>query len=271
MSELQSPALDIKVQARYTVLENKQRLGLLKAEAMARTVKEQAYAEKRNAILDATQRLVYTKGYERMTIQDILADVQISSGAFYHYFDSKPAVLEAFIERIGQAVEQPLLPIIHDPHLSAIEKLQGFFDTLDRLRIARKTDVIKMGRVWYTDDNAIVRQKVDEAVIKQRAPLLTVIIHQGIQEGVFMTAYPDQAGEVIMYLLQGMGNTHAKLLLSLEQEGDDLRRVEAIVAVHAAYMEAIERVLGAPSNSLYRTDAEAVNVWVAALRSNDDA
>jgi AcrR family transcriptional regulator len=238
---------------------------------MARTVKKAEYTAKRNQILDAAQRLVYTKGYERMTLQDILADVQISSGAFYHYFDSKPAVLEAFIERIRQAVEQPLLPIVHDPHLSALDKLQRFFDTLDRLRLAHKTDVVKLGRVWYTDDNAIVRQKVDEAVVKQRAPLLTAIVRQGVREGVFTTTYPDQAGEVVLSLLQGMGNTHAKLLLSLEQEGDDLQCIERIVTIHAAYMEAIERVLGAPPHSLYRTDAAAVKVWVAALRGNDQA
>jgi TetR/AcrR family transcriptional regulator, transcriptional repressor for nem operon len=248
---------------------------------MARTVKQEEYTAKRKEILDAAQRLVYTKGYERMTIQDILADVQISSGAFYHYFDSKPAVLEAFIERIRQAVEQPLLPIVHDPHVPALGKFQRFFDTLDRLRIAHKTDVVKLGRIWYTDDNAIVRQKVDEAVVKQRAPLLTEIVRQGIQEGVFTTTYPDQAGEVILSLLLGMGNTHAKLLLSIRQESegatgsrelpciDDI--VGSIVATHAAYMEAIERVLGAPANSFYRTDAEAVNVWVAALRDNDHA
>lgn len=238
---------------------------------MARTVKQEEYTAKRNQIIDAAQRLLYTKGYERMTLQDILADVQISSGAFYHYFDSKPAVLEAFIERIRQEVEQPLLPIVHDPHLSAIEKLQGFFDTLDRLRIAHKSDVIKLGRVWYSDDNAIVRQKVDDAVIVQRAPLLTAIVRQGIQEGVFTTGYPDQASEVILSLLQGMGNAHARLLLALEQEGDDLARVETIVAVHAAYMEAIERVLGAPAYCLYRTDAEAVKVWVAAMRVTNQA
>jgi len=236
---------------------------------MARTVKEQEYAEKRNDILDAAQRLVYSKGYERMTIQDILANLQISNGAFYHYFDSKQAVLEGFIERIRQAVEQPLLPIVHDPHLPALEKFQRFFDTLDRLRIVHKTDVVKLGRIWYSDDNAIVRQKVDEAVVKQRAPLLTEIVRQGIREGVFTTAYPDQAGEVILSLLQGMGNTHARLLLSLEQERDELRCIEAIVTTHAAYMDAIERVVGAPPNSFYRTDAEAVKVWVAALRDND--
>ncbi len=240
---------------------------------MARTVKEQEYAGKRNDILAAAQRLVYTKGYERMTIQDILSELKISSGAFYHYFDSKPAMLEAFIERMHEEAEKPLLPIVHDPHLPALEKLQRFFATLDRLRTAQKTSVVELLRVWYTDDNAIVRQKVDEAIVERRAPLLNVIVHQGIQEGVITTSYPDQAGEVILSLLQGMGNTHARLLLSLEQEDDEQRCIDdivaSIVAAHAAYMDAIERVLGAPSDSLYRADAEAVKVWVAALR--DDA
>ena len=238
---------------------------------MARTVKPEAVAAKRREILDAAQRLVFTKGYEQMSIQDILDDVGISSGAFHHYFDSRKALLEAFVERIKQETEKPLLPIIRDPSLSAIEKLQGFFDTLDRLRIAHKADVVKLMRVWYTDDNAIVRMKVDEAVLQQRAPLLTEIVRQGIGEGSFTIAYPENAGEVLMSLLQGMGNAHARLLLSFEQERDDLSCVEDIVATHAAYMDAIECVLGAPPHSFSRTDAEAVNVWVAALRGNDHA
>ncbi len=238
---------------------------------MARTVKPEAVASKRREILDAAQRLVFTKGYEQMSIQDILDEVRISSGAFHHYFDSRRALLEAFIERIKQEVEKPLLPIIHDPSLSAIEKLQGFFDTLDRLRSAHKADVVKLWRVWYTDGNAIVRLKVDEAVLEQRAPLLTEIVRQGVREGIFTTAYPDQAGEVILSLLQGMGNTHARLFLSLEQEHDDLRCIEEIVATHAAYMDAIERVLGAPPHSFFRTNAEAVNVWVAEVRGNGHA
>lgn len=235
---------------------------------MARIIKEQEYAKKRNEILDAAQRLVYVKGYERMTIQDILADLKISSGAFYHYFDSKSAVLEGFIERIQEESGKPLLLILHDPHLPALEKLQRFFTGLDSLRTANKAAVVELLRVWYTDDNAIVRLKVDEAVLEQRAPLLTEIVRQGIREGVFTTAYPDQAGEVILSLLQGMGSTHARLLLSLGQGGDELRCIERIVATHAAYMDAIERMLGAPPNSLYRTDAEAVKVWETALRGD---
>jgi len=228
---------------------------------MARTVNKEDHAAKRGEILQAAQRLITSKGYERMTIQDMLRELNMSNGAFFHYFDSKPAVLEALIEQIRSRTEQQMLPLVHDPDLSALEKLQGFFDTLDRMRVAHKAEVIQLGRVWYADENALVRLKVDEAVSKQRAPLLTEIVRQGIREGVFTMLHPDQSGAVILSLLQGMGNTHAQLLLLAEQID-----VEQIVAVHAAYMDAIERVLGAPPNSLYRADAEAVNVWVSALK-----
>jgi AcrR family transcriptional regulator len=234
---------------------------------MARTVKEQDYIEKRNDILNAAQRFVFAKGYERMTIQDILEDLKISNGAFYHYFDSRQAVLEALVQRMLAEAKQPLTSITGDPQLSSLEKLQEFFGLIDRIKVANKAAVVELLRVWYTDENAIIRQKVDEASFELRLPLLTQIVHQGIQEGRFSTAFPDQAGEIILSLLQGMGNTHARLLLSLEPETEE-RCVADIVAVHAAYMDAIERVLGAPPDSLYRTDAEAARVWVAALRAN---
>jgi AcrR family transcriptional regulator len=34
-----------------------------------------------------------------MSIQDILRELGMSNGAFFHYFDSKAAVLEALIKR----------------------------------------------------------------------------------------------------------------------------------------------------------------------------
>ena len=240
---------------------------------MARPVRPEAVASKRKDILDAAQRLVLTVGYEQMSIQDILDEVQMSSGAFHHYFGSRAALLDAFIQRMGQETEKPLLPILRDPHLTAIQKLQGFFDTFDSLRYAMRADLIKLARVWYTDGNALVRSKVDEAVFKQRAPLISEIVRQGMREGSFHVSQPEQAGEVILALLAGMGNTHAGLLLAIDAElrGNaastppiaDL--VNQIVSVHAAYMEAIERVLGAPPGCLARTDAAAVKRWVAAM------
>jgi AcrR family transcriptional regulator len=234
---------------------------------MARTAKAEEFAAKRNAILDATQRLVLTKGYEQMSVHDVLNELQISGGAFHHYFDSRGSLLDALIERIQEESARPLVPIVHDPCPTAIQKLQGFLATLDRLRLAHQRDVIEALRVWYTDGNAIVRQRVDEAIAKQRAPLLTEIVRQGIREGVFTTAFPDQAGEVIMALLQRMGDSHARMLLSLLERRDHQGSLEEIVATHAAYLEAIERTLGAPPNTLDRADHGAVRAWVAALQS----
>src|SRR5712692_1282292 len=109
-----------------------------KREAMARIVNEAAYAARRNAILDAAQRAVETKGYEQMAIADLLGELHISSGAFYHYFDSKPALLFALVERMGDQVEQLVLPIVHDPKLGAIDKLYRFYATPANEKLAHK-------------------------------------------------------------------------------------------------------------------------------------
>ncbi len=233
---------------------------------MARIVKEEEYAGKRNAILDVAQRLIYTKGYEQMTIQDMLDDLQISKGAFYHYFDSKQAVLEALVERIGEEVLQFLLPIVRDPGLPALDKFRRYLATLNRWKIGQKAFFLALLRVWYADDNAIVRQKLRTAAIREIAPLLTEIIRQGIQEGVMTANYPDQVGEVIASLAQDAGETIGALLLSFDAERDDMQRVERTVAV---YTDAIERVLGVPPGALSLVDDQTLKEWFVSPRENE--
>jgi AcrR family transcriptional regulator len=227
---------------------------------MARTVNEKEYAIRRNTILDMTQRLVYTKGYEQMAIQDILNELQMSKGAFYHYFDSKPALLEALIERMQQEAEKLLLPIVQDPHLGALEKLQRYFDTGVRWKTARKTFLIELLRVWYSDHNAIVRQKMWTTMSKRAMPMLMEIIRQGIREGVLNIAFPDHVGAIVLSLVYGLGDAFAELLLSPDPHGDELRRAERLVA---AYGDALERVLGAPARSLRLIDAASLQEWFA--------
>jgi AcrR family transcriptional regulator len=228
---------------------------------VARTVNEHEYAMKRNEILDVAQRLVYTKGYELMAIQDILDELKISKGAFYHYFDSKPALLEALIERIGQEALQLFIPIVQDPQLNALEKLQRYIDTGVRWKTARKAMLIELMRIWYTDHNAIVRQKMMAILSKYSLPLLTTIFHQGIREGVLDIPFPDQIGGIFLSLMQGIGDAFAELLLASELRGDELQRAERLVAAYAVVME---RVLGAPTGSLQLMDAESLKEWFIA-------
>jgi AcrR family transcriptional regulator len=241
---------------------------------VARTVNPDEYDRKCNEILDAAQRLVYTKGYERMTIQDILVDLGISSGAFYHYFDSKPAVLQALAERMQGEIERNVSPIVHDPSLPANEKLRRFFATVLRREITSeaKTVIDALLRIWFTDENALIRQKVDAARIERLTPLLTEIVRQGIREAGLTTPYPDQAGEVALSLIQGLQYSLAKRFSGFEAGRDASLNITAVAAIYDAYMDAIERVLGAPSGLLYRLDPAAVRESLAlheAAMTND--
>jgi AcrR family transcriptional regulator len=227
---------------------------------MVRVVNEAAYAARRNAILDAAQRAVETTGYEQMAIADLLGELHISSGAFYHYFDSKPALLLALVERMGDQVLSLVLPIVHDPTLGALDKIQRFFATLDREKLAHKEFVLAFLRVWYADENAIVRHKLYIARIKRLTPWLEEIIRQGVEEGVLTTPYPDQAARVVISLFEDIGYATAELLLSGERLLDDLPRFERIVEACA---DALERVLGAPAGCLQRPSSEELSQWLA--------
>ncbi|MCL5994794.1 MAG: TetR/AcrR family transcriptional regulator [Chloroflexi bacterium] len=232
---------------------------------MARIVKEAEYAARRKEILDVAQRFVYTKGYEQMSIQDILDELQISKGAFYHYFSSKSALLEALIERMMDEAESFLLPIVQDPHLAALEKLHRYFDTANRWKVAQKAYMLALLQVWYADENAIVRQKVFTLASRRIAPMLTRIIHQGIQEGVLKASFSEHAGEVVFSLFQGLADTFAGLLLSCGAHQDELRHTESTLS---AYMDALERILGAPTGSLHLIDAEMLKEWFTAPSDN---
>src|ERR1700690_2004917 len=185
---------------------------------MGRVVKE--HTVRRTEILDAAQQLINIKGYDQMTIQDILDDLQISKGAFYHYFDSKERLLEALVDRMIDTGAQILAPFVEDPHLSALEKFLHFFDAISRWKTARKTFLLALMKVWYSDHNTIVRQKVRVEGSKRFAPLLTEIIRQGIKEGSMMTPYPDEVAEVILSLEFGLGEVLMQLLLAPEPVPD---------------------------------------------------
>jgi AcrR family transcriptional regulator len=43
---------------------------------------------RRTEILDVAQSLFYRKGYEPTSVQDIITEIGIAKGTFYHYFSA---------------------------------------------------------------------------------------------------------------------------------------------------------------------------------------
>ncbi len=232
---------------------------------MPRVVKEEDYAARRNEILDVARKLVYTRGYEQMSIQDILDELKISKGAFYHYFDSKPALLEALIDRMGDEAETMIFPLLDDPALSALEKLHRYFSVAVRWKSAQKEYMLALLRVWYSDDNSIIRQKVFAKMRNRVAPAFTRVIRQGIREGTLSSPYPEQATEITLYLILGLGDKFGEVILGHEAGKSQLSAEEKFRIIDEAviaYTDALERVLGASAGSMQLMDADSIRVWI---------
>jgi AcrR family transcriptional regulator len=232
---------------------------------MARTIKHEDHAAKRSEILDAAQRMIYTKGYEQMSIQDILNELRISKGAFYHYFDSKQALLEGIVERTVQQIEQVLLPLVHDPKLPALKKFQIIMDTGAQWKAARMDFMFAILYAWYNDENALARQKITASMTTHVRPWLAEVFRQGNEQGVMSTPFPEQAAQVVLTLMVGMGDAVAQLLMrvtpaSTPQQRKDILREMA--GVTAAYNSAIERFLGMHAGALKLFSAKMMKQWV---------
>jgi hypothetical protein len=157
--------------------------------------------------------------------------------------------------------DQVLQPIVDDKNLSAIEKLRLYFDTSGRWKVAQKTFMLELLRVWRTDANALMRQKQQAAAMKRIAPVLAQIIRQGIAEGVFSTKYPEQFGSMLVGLSRGFEDSVADLLLADIPPPNALEQLEDAVG---AYSDSLERILGAPAGSLPLGDISNLKEWLSA-------
>ena len=229
---------------------------------MSRSVNEHEYAQKRNAILDVALDYITTKGYEQMTIQDLLENLQISRGALYHYFDSKQALLMALVERIGEKAEQLVLPIASSREMPAQDKLLRFFAVLDQQKRENLDLVFTFIRIWYADENALFRHRLYLTRIKRLAPLLSQIIQEGVAEGVFTTPYPEHAARMIVSLLEDLGYATVELLLVGEGKPIDVQR---IIQISEATADALERVLGISPGYLRQSWSENLARWQVLL------
>jgi AcrR family transcriptional regulator len=225
---------------------------------MARTLDPVARTVRRDAFLDVAERLIRTKGYEQMTVQDVLDELDASKGAFYHYFDSKEALLEAVIERIVDAAMAVVEPIAADPQLAAPAKLQAVFSAAGRWKTERSDLLLGLVRSWYSAENDLVRLRVANAGTARLRPVFARIVRQGATEGAFDPSSPDHAAAILIALFNGSGDAMGRLVLDRQDGRIPYEEAERYVI---AYSEAIERILGLPAGSFELIDKQALAVW----------
>jgi AcrR family transcriptional regulator len=225
---------------------------------MARTVNATLHTVRRDAFLDVAQRLVETKGYEAMSVQDVMDALEVSKGAFYHYFDSKQALLEAVVERFADGGMAAIAPILGDPNLPALRKLERVFGGIAGWKAQRKELVLGITEVWNSDSNAIVREKLRRMTVRLLIPLLSAVVTQGVDEGVFTVISPDETATVLVSLMLGFQEQAVNLFIARQANSIPF---EVVVRTVAGFNQAFERILGVPKGSLTLTDQATLHFW----------
>lgn len=156
-----------------------------------RIVKE--HDERKNEIIATAATLFAQKGYDQCSVNDILHAIGIAKGTFYHYFRSKEDVLDAVVSqttnrivaRIQETAGKDLMPE---------DKL---FQVFLAMRADRKEDQALLQEMHKTE-NALMHQKNLVACVTELTPVLTRIVEDGIQAGVFRCAYPEQSIQIFL-------------------------------------------------------------------------
>ncbi len=225
---------------------------------MARTLNPVAHAVRRDAFLDAAQRLIQSKGYDQMSVQDVLQEIHASKGAFYHYFDSKEALLAAVVDRMVETTTAAAGPVAMDPDVPALEKLSRLFASIAEWKGERTDLMMELVRVWFSDANSIVRDQLRRGVQARLTPLLAAILRQGTAEGTFSTGSPEHSADVFVSLVLGLNDKATQLFLARRAGTVSFEDVELTLG---AYAEAFERILGLSPGSWPLNDPRALHAW----------
>jgi AcrR family transcriptional regulator len=188
-------------------------------------------------ILDAAEKLFNTKGYEAATINDILIALNISKGAFYHYFKSKEEVLDEIIEKyISERVSRAEKIVA-----SSLSPVQKFFEIINGQKLQSKTEEIFLSSFssYNEKDNAKMHKKIITEYISRLSPCLSKIVEEGIDAGLFSTSLPDESVEIIL----------AAGLVLLNYDFFTLTK-EEMEAKAVTFLAITERILGAKTGVL---------------------
>jgi AcrR family transcriptional regulator len=212
---------------------------------------------RRGELLATAERLFYTKGYEKTSVQDILTEMNFSKGGFYHHFDSKLSVLEAICEMRAQECCDRARRAAGEAEGTAVDKLNAVFHDSAILSSGNSSFISLMIHVAYREDGALMREKMKKSQLAGMQGVLEEIIGQGVREGAFFVGDAAVYAQMLLRLYLVFTDEIAFLLA---QEDSEEKLMDAAIKKLNIYRTAMERILVAPFGSVVLFEAKELQV-----------
>lgn len=170
--------------------------------------------EVREAILDATDRILSTRGYKKMTIDDLAQEVGIGKGSIYLHFASKEEIALSHIDRIVERLKEKLQRIAAERDAPEIR-----FKKMLTARVLHRFDSVQHYTVSISDLLAAIRPRLLERRQKyfaEEAQIFAGIVVEGQLGGIFQDGDALEIAETLMTAT----NSLLPLSLSTEELGE---------------------------------------------------
>jgi len=123
----------------------------------------------RDAILDATDRLLARYGYKKMTIDDLAQEVGIGKGSVYLHFSSKEEIVLSHIDRIierlnrrlaliaerSTSCEERLKAMLVERVLFRFDSVQHYTQSLNDLLSYVRPKLLERRKRYFADEAAV--------------------------------------------------------------------------------------------------------------------
>ena len=223
---------------------------------------------RRAEILDRALALFLQHGYDNISLNDLIADAGISKGAFYHWFPSKDALIAALAERSARQALAAVEEALAECDGNALDRLNTVLQSgIDaNMKSGGPEQLAAMVSVLSPDNAPLYGRilSVEEALYR---PLLTQLIAQGVEEGIFDTFDPEGVADMIYGLA---ARTNSKILDVLRAADESARdhAIDVLTTRFTLHGLAIDRILRLPDGSITTLTRADVEAMVAALPRN---
>lgn len=217
---------------------------------------------RKEAIIETAERLFYLKGYENTSVQDVLDELRLSKGGFYHHFESKLSLLEAICEKRTESAFEASEKAVRNPKLNAVEKLNLLFGMSSIFQQDSMDFIALMLRVAYHDGAVMLREQMKMVSMRLMQPLVDDVIQEGLRENLFFVKYPESIGSLLLLLGHNMTD---RISFTLSRAEDDPECMNQIVEDLKVYRYAVETLLNAPYGSIVLFDESRLSEVLKAI------
>lgn len=214
--------------------------------------------ERRAEFISAANALFFSKGYANTSVNELIQYVGVSKGAFYHHFDSKQAVLEAWSDDMLAQYREMIGGLVDDPTLNALTKWELLLRRSNQWEIGQKDIMLGFVKIINMDENLQLKHSFMQKVSALLAGYYEAILRQGNQEQVFDVPSPAVTAGLMVTVLNGFSEALTRKMLKPELMRDQLEEVAEDVR---ATQQVLERMVGAEAGSMPLIDDELLHAW----------